>query len=68
MTRHKPTRKNKRWPGVKPAARALLVSYEHLLLCVKGVRQSKRLMRRYRALQVEKAKAARRNPQRTART
>ena len=32
-------RKNRRWPGVKPAARELGVSYEHLLMCVKGIRR-----------------------------
>jgi hypothetical protein len=51
MTRQKPKRKNKKWPGVRAAAVTLGVSYEHLLMCVKGIRQSRRLMARYRELQ-----------------
>ena len=54
MTRQKPARKNRRWPGVKPAARELGISYEHLLMCIKGIRQSKRLMCRYRKLRGSK--------------
>jgi hypothetical protein len=35
---------------VKPAARELGVSYEHLLMCIKGIHRSRSLMGRYRAL------------------
>ena len=49
-------RKNRRWPGVKPAARELGVSYEHLLMCIKGIRRSRSLMQRYRALAADQTK------------
>jgi hypothetical protein len=56
MTRQKPKRRNRRWPGVKLAASELGVSYEHLLMCIKGIRQSRRLMARYRALKLQPTK------------
>jgi molybdenum-dependent DNA-binding transcriptional regulator ModE len=46
---------------VKPAARELGISYEHLLMCIKGIRQSRSLMERFRTLTARQAKAAKRN-------
>ena len=43
---------------MKPAARELGVSYEHLLLCIKGNRVSRSLMERYRALKADRANVA----------
>jgi len=58
MTRHQPKRKRRMWPGVKQAACALGVSYEHLRMCLMGVRQSRRLMARYVELKGQQEQAA----------
>jgi hypothetical protein len=43
-------RKNKRWPGLKPAAKELNVAYGHLRLVVAGERPGRNLLARYKTL------------------
>lgn len=50
MTRQKRKRNNTRWPGVRESAAILGCTYEHLLLCIKGRRKSRILMKRYKEI------------------
>jgi hypothetical protein len=58
MTRETAKRQYRRWPGVMAAAAELGCSYGHLLMCIKGIRQSRSLMIRYQALKAGRAAKA----------
>jgi hypothetical protein len=48
-------RRNKKWPGLKEAAKQLNISYGHLRLCVARERDSRSLLNRFRAWKRERA-------------